>query len=244
MATMSNKKHHPEARENRKRTTVLRPVKDTFGTAPIPGRRSYEGIVGRIAGAFGAADRGRVLLVVGASEGVGTSTVARLMSRTLADGPSARVILVDANLRTPAQHAAFDVRPSRGLSEVVENVVPLEEAANRCVAPGLFLLPSGKSSGSSPVNTLANLNKRNVLDELRANFEWIVIDAPPIVTHPETGILARQADGTILVVRAEKTRGPAAEKARRLLQEADARILGAVLNRRRFHIPSWLYRWF
>jgi Mrp family chromosome partitioning ATPase len=67
------------------------------------------------------------------------------------------------------------------------------------------------------------------------------MDTPPVIPYPDAAVLAPLADGVVLVVQAESTRGQVVAEAERILRRAGGRPLGAVLNRRRHHIPAWLY---
>lgn len=93
--------------------------------------------------------------------------------------------------------------------------------------------------------TLANPDAiRLLLDNLRQYFDLIVIDSAGLMSDVFGTILARQVDGSILVVAAEHTRAPVAEQTRRTIENSGGRVIGAVLSKRRFHIPLWLYRLF
>lgn len=91
--------------------------------------------------------------------------------------------------------------------------------------------------------TLANPDAiRLLLDNLRQYFDLIVIDSAGLLTDVFGTILARQVDGSVLVIAAEHTRAPVAEQTRRTVENSGGRVIGAVLSKRRWHIPLWLYR--
>ncbi len=93
--------------------------------------------------------------------------------------------------------------------------------------------------------TLANPDAiRLLLDNLRQYFDLIVIDSAGLLTDVFGTILARQVDGSVLVIAAEHTRAPVAEQTRRTVENSGGRVIGAVLSKRRWHIPMWLYRLF
>ncbi|HPA83133.1 MAG TPA: hypothetical protein PLS95_20105, partial [Thermoanaerobaculales bacterium] len=70
----------------------------------------------------------------------------------------------------------------------------------------------------------------------------VMLDGPPVTTYPDASSLAVVADGTILVLRAERTRSEVAVQAMKVLNNAGATLLGGVLNGRRYHIPEFIYR--
>jgi receptor protein-tyrosine kinase len=182
-----------------------------------------------------------VLLVVSAVHGEGASLVARNLAVRLAEGGNRRVALVDANLRTPSQHEAFGVTRAQGLVEVSRGRMGLDGALHGGSNPGLVLLSAGAPS-SSPPGLLAAGQTRQLFAELGARFDWVVVDGPPATVYSDSAILARWSDAALLVVKADGTRREVVKHARRTLDEAGTRVLGAVLNRRHFHIPDWIYR--
>ncbi len=91
--------------------------------------------------------------------------------------------------------------------------------------------------------TLANPESiKFLLDNLREYFDMIVIDSAGLLADVFGTILARQVDGSILVVAAEHTRAPVAEQTRQVIENSGGRVIGAVLSKRHIHIPLWLYR--
>jgi Mrp family chromosome partitioning ATPase len=81
-----------------------------------------------------------------------------------------------------------------------------------------------------------------LLENLRQYFELIVIDSASLMSDVFGTLLARQVDGSVLVVAAEHTRAPVAVQTQRLIEHSGGRVIGTVLSRRKFHIPLWLYR--
>jgi capsular exopolysaccharide synthesis family protein len=182
----------------------------------------------------------RVILVVSAVHGEGASTVARELAFLLGRDGLADVVLVDANLRTPSQHSAFGVERSGGLTEVVTQVLPLDNAVRNGHRSPVPLVTSGRPA-SHPTGILGAPALREALKDLRAKYEWVIVDGSPATVYSDARILAPLMDGVVLVIRAESTRWEVAEQAKRILEESGARLLGAVLSRRRYHIPRTLY---
>jgi Mrp family chromosome partitioning ATPase len=73
-------------------------------------------------------------------------------------------------------------------------------------------------------------------------FDFVIIDAARLASFPESQILSKKVDGVILVIRSGKIRRQVALRAKKDLEESGARALGMVLNRRKYHIPEWLYQ--
>jgi len=78
--------------------------------------------------------------------------------------------------------------------------------------------------------------------KLKENFDSILIDAPPVIGHPETLALSKLTDGVLLVIKANLTRLEVIDEAKGQLQSAGAKVLGVVLNERRFFIPGGIYK--
>ena len=104
---------------------------------------------------------------------------------------------------------------------------------------GFWLLPVGRSS-SSPAALFERTTLKTVVAELRERFDYVVIDGPPITEYPDSAQLAAAAGSAILVVRAERTLEEVAARAVRTFESSGAQMLGAVLNRQRSYLPSWM----
>ena len=183
---------------------------------------------------------GSAILIVSAAHGEGTSTIARELTALLCRDGVTRAVLVDANLRTPSQHKAFGVERAGGLTEVITRGLALDQAVRNGNSSPVPLLTSGRHA-SHPTGVLSAPGLRTVLEGLRSKYGWVIVDGPPTTVYSDAGILAPLVDGVVLVVQAEKTRWQVAEQAKRTLEESGARLLGAVLSRRQFHIPKALY---
>ena len=78
---------------------------------------------------------------------------------------------------------------------------------------------------------------------MRQTFDFIVLDGPPVFRASETRLIASKVDATILVIRSGITRKQIAYRAIQELETAGGKVLGTVLNRRKYYIPDWLYKW-
>ena len=98
------------------------------------------------------------------------------------------------------------------------------------------------SKTTDPHSLLASDGLRSRLAELRAEFDFVLVDGPPVNLYADTALLGKLADGVVLVVQANSTHREAARKAKESLASANVRLLGVVLNKRTFPIPEFLYR--
>lgn len=201
---------------------------------------AYDRIVQRLLG-YRRAPRQSVVLVASAVAQEGTSTVARNLATALSHSGTEQVLLVDANFRAPSQHGAFGVDRSTGLGDVLKGDVSLTSVLHSGVGNGISLITCG-GPVKSPTQLLTAAGIQGVMMALLSLFDWIIVDSPPITAYPDVASLASASGAAILVIRAESTRSEVVDEAKKTLEGTGVDLLGAVLNRRRFHIPNAIYR--
>lgn len=183
----------------------------------------------------------KTLVFAGVTAGCGASTVAAYFAETLASDARSTVLLIDANLRSRTG------RPMGDGAEELETSFAAIIAGDKGLLipmpdPGtLYVLPSGPPL-PRPSLLFQNVAFEEFLQLARERFDYIVFDAPPLQGHPESLVLSRWADAVVLVVESEKTRKGRALWAKQQVEAAGGNLLGVVLNKRRFHIPEWIYR--
>lgn len=169
----------------------------------------------------------RSILVTSSREGEGKSLIAANLAAAYAqDGK--RVLIVDADLHHPVMHQIFPMPLSPGLTEVLQGECPAPEAVRTVLPPGISLLPSG---APAPAELLSSGRMANLLRELSADYDLLLIDSPPALRATDAQALAPLADGVLLVVQSGAIRNKAVRKTKSSLEMAGARLLGAVLNR-------------
>jgi succinoglycan biosynthesis transport protein ExoP len=171
----------------------------------------------------------------------GSSTVALNLAAFLAKDGGYRVVLVDANLRDPSLHTSSKLPASPGFSEVIHEGANVHEAIKESVIPNLFVLTSGISP-PNPMVIFESPKLDELIEVLRREFDWIIFDCAPIDLYPESTVLTRRLNGVVLVIQAENKSADVAIRAKEQLEQAGAKILGAVLNRRRYVIPEVIYK--
>jgi len=173
-----------------------------------------------------ATRRTQLLVVTSPRLGDGKTTTSANLALTMAREFQHRVVLVEADLRRPSLAARFGMQAERGLVDVLMGALALEDALVTVPGHQLTLLPAGAEAARS-TELLASSMMQQVLEELRARFDRIVVDTPPVALA-DTHVLARLADGVMVVVRAGVTPRPALERA--LASIDRERLLGIVLN--------------
>jgi polysaccharide biosynthesis transport protein len=170
----------------------------------------------------------RVVTVSSAVSAEGkTSTAVNLAVSFAASGRS--VCLVDADLRRPAVSARIGILDSIGLSDLLIGEHTLEDVLVTW-RPRVTVLPAG-TLPPDPVALLSSHAMEALLADLRGRFDVVVIDSPPLKPVVDGAVLGAIADGTILVVRYGSTDAPSVQRSVEVLADADARLLGTVLNR-------------
>ena len=211
------------------------------GVFRSPTYAAYERIIQRLL-KFRRTPRQSLILVTSAVGGEGTSTVARSTALALGRHETEKILLVDANIRKPAQHEAFGLEREVGLSDVLLGVAPLTSAIRGDDASEMSVMTAG-SKVPSPAQLLTGPAFQGVVTGVLSIYDWVIIDGPPVTAYPDSASIAAVCGGALLVTRAESTRFEVVEEARRILEETGVDLLGAVLNRRRYHIPGFIYRW-
>jgi receptor protein-tyrosine kinase len=179
----------------------------------------------------------RQVVICGVDGENGSSSICASAARTLAVHSSRPVCLVDANMRSPHLASIFGVDGMKSLS--AESAL----LRDKCVKVGSNLWLAGPNilSDSSRV-LLPPVELKDRLAQLRAEFEYLLIDAPGTNTCGDAQLLGLAADAAILVIEANSTRRLTARKAKETLDAAGVRLLGTMLCNRSFPIPGRLYR--
>jgi len=169
----------------------------------------------------------KAIVVTSAEAAEGKSTVAGNLALCFAQNEK-KVIIVDCDLRKPSVHKNFQISNLIGLSEVLIGKERLEEAIQRR-NENLDVLPSGKIP-PNPSEMLSSSAMTNLIEALREKYDVIILDSAPLQAVTDAQILSTKADGTILVVRAQRTNKESVIEAKNLLIKVGANIIGTVLH--------------
>jgi capsular exopolysaccharide synthesis family protein len=187
-----------------------------------------------------AANAPRVVMFAAIDSGNGCSHVCSQAAAALAKNVAGSVCLVDANLRTPSLPEFFGVTNHHGLTDSLRSTGSIRGFAKKLHADNLWLLSCGSLAADSSSLLNSELMKTRIA-ELRTEFDYVLIDAPPLNTYSDAIVLGQLSDGLVLVIEANSTRREAAVRVADSLRSSQVRVLGAVLNKRTFPIPEALY---
>lgn len=167
-------------------------------------------------------------MVTSAGPGEGKSTTTSNLAITYAQAEQ-KVLLIDADLRKPTLQHTFMCSNRYGLSNVLTRQCQVREVIQETFVPNLYVLPSGMHA-PNPAELLGSNRMRELIEDLRREFDIIVIDTPPTLAVTDSQILATICDGVVLVVDSGKVKIAQAQKTKEKLEHVNAKILGVVLN--------------
>jgi exopolysaccharide transport family protein len=182
----------------------------------------------------------KTILITSALPQEGKSTTSINTAIVLAQ-KGTRVLLIDADLRRPSIHKTLGMGPRTGLSNVLTGSATLKQTIVRSsILPSLFILPAG-TPPPNPAELLASSNMRDVLAELREEYDHIVVDTPPTLSVTDAVVMSTRADAVVLVIRCGQTTKQALRRSRDLLIQVNARVCGVLLNAVDLDSPDYYY---
>jgi protein-tyrosine kinase len=166
-------------------------------------------------------------MITSAMPAEGKTLTSTNLALTLSESYQRRVLLIDADLRRPRLREVFGLPSTEGLTDSLQSSrdgrLPVHQ-----VTPTLWVLTSGRVV-PDPMSLLVSPAMRQLLDDAKQSFDWVVVDTPPIAILPDANLLAAMIDTTLLVVSSQSTPYPLVQRAVQAI--GPARILGVILNR-------------
>jgi Mrp family chromosome partitioning ATPase len=173
-------------------------------------------------------------------QGNGCSWVCARVAEVLSRQVAGSVCVIDANLRRPSLHSQFAVENHYGLSDALVRPDPVRSFVTNLGRQNLWMMSCG-SNPEAAHNLLTSDRMRLRLSELRAEFDYVLLDVAALSDANDAVLLGCGTEGVVLVLKANASRRESARTAIQELQSAKARVLGAVLNQRTFPIPETIY---
>jgi capsular exopolysaccharide synthesis family protein len=176
---------------------------------------------------LGSSGKLKTLLITSPLPHDGKSTVCMNLATALAEGGKKNVLLIEADLHQPALNARLGINAWAGLAECLEGGVDSRSVIRRVHPLNWYLLPAGgpRANASELLQTAA---LGGVISKVSPHFDWIILDSPPVLPLSDATSLARHADATLLVARADRTVREAIDETVAIIGRQ--RIVGIVLN--------------
>jgi succinoglycan biosynthesis transport protein ExoP len=189
---------------------------------------------------FSSAEQGsRSLMITSTGPSEGKTLVAGNLAISLAE-TGLKVLLIDADMRRPKQHEVFGFSSEPGLSDMLVGHAKASESVRKTAVAGLWILPSGKIP-PNPAELLGSNRFDDFLRSLKDHFDWVLIDTPPVMAVADASVVAHKATGVVFVIGAEMVSRQAAATALEQLDNAHAKLIGAILNRVDLDRHSYYY---
>lgn len=177
----------------------------------------------------------RTIAVTATRHGEGATRVAVGLARALAGEGETRVLLVEGNLRTPSFAQQLPIGKGSGLAEFLAGSASAHSLVTSVEDWNISVISAGTRPMVIDCEAVAS-----AVAQVMEQFDFVIIDLPPVNRYADATILAPKVDGVILVVEADRTPVVDADSAKKSLDRVGARIFGVVLNRRRSYVPATL----
>ena len=186
----------------------------------------------------------RTILVTSAVPQEGKTTTTANLAITLAQ-MGGKTLIVDSDLRRPAIRKVFNLEAKEGLTDYLIGKGALDALIRTTDIPNLYILPAGQIP-PNPSEVLGSQRMKELVAELSRRFEMVFFDSPPVVAVTDAAVLSRYTDGVVLVVQSGATDREAVARAKTLLGNVQANLLGLVLNNIRIESTygSYHYRYY
>lgn len=179
------------------------------------------------------------LMVTSSGPGEGKSTTASNLAVVFAQ-LGKKVLLVDADMRKPTAHYTFNHTNTFGLTSVLTKQLTLDKAVKNTADKNLFLLTSGPIP-PNPAELLTSNAMETFFFDAQEMFDLVIFDTPPLLAVTDAQLLANKCDGTILVISSGKTEKDMVLKSKELLDSAQSKLLGVVLNNKKIQNTNYYY---
>lgn len=175
-------------------------------------------------------EEARAFAITSAVSQEGKTSVAAQLAVSIARSTGKRTVIIDGDMRSPDLHNIFDVEGNGiGLAEVLSDEVSVDDAVARTQTDNLDVLPAGQLR-CNPHSLVGNGHFKGLLKALRARYDYVVLDTPPLLAASESLVMAKHCDVSLLCAMRHTSRLDQVRKAYERLQQANANPVGVVLN--------------
>ena len=172
----------------------------------------------------------KIIVITSANPNEGKSEVSLNLTASLAQ-QGKKVILIDADMRKPTQHKLIDKRNNTGLSKLILGEISEDAVSHLNVNDVKFDVLTSGPVPPNPSEMLVSSTMEDILNSCIDNYDYIIVDTPPLLAATDAQIMARVADATLLVVDMQISKRKQIIEAKKRLNNVGARLLGVVANK-------------
>ena len=170
----------------------------------------------------------KVIQVTSPEAGDGKTTLASNLAVSIANSGK-RVLLIDADFRHPKIHKYLALKNTTGMSSVLAGEAELSESTQETAVEHLWVVPCGPRP-HNPAELLTSPRLKELIDEVREKYEFVIIDSPPLLAVTDPSVVAPRVDAVLLVMRLTKTARGGMTRAAEILSSLGAKVLGVIVN--------------
>jgi capsular exopolysaccharide synthesis family protein len=184
----------------------------------------------------------RAILVTSSLPSEGKSSTIANLGVVMAQAGQ-KVLIIDCDLRKPVQHNNFNFNNTVGVTNCLVNDLELSKAVQNTEALGLDILTSGPIP-PNPAELIASNKMAALINAARDAYDIVLVDSPPAVTVTDASLLATMVDGVLLVVKTASTKIELVQETKSILENANAKIIGVVLNQEDVNSSNYYYHYY
>ncbi len=173
-------------------------------------------------------EKGRTILFSSSIPAEGKSFVAANYAASVAIADK-KVLLIDCDIRRPRAHESFGIKVQKGLESVLTNNTPVDEVIIKDIMPNLDLLPT-KHMKNNVTELFVRDRMKTILEEIKNNYDVVVLDTPPIAVASDAVILSKNVDGVVIVIGYDQVAKRELEFTKEMFTNAGANLYGFVVN--------------
>ena len=185
----------------------------------------------------------RVIMFTSAVRGEGKTTLVAYLARMLSSSGNEKVLLVDCSILHPQLHELFAQQNDVGIVDYLTEEAELATIIKRIEPDGLDLVTVGAKRGGDVRQPLFNSERMRLFcRQVAEKYDYILVDSSAILEAPETSIIGSYMDGIVLVIHAGRTKREVLKRAMLMVDKLNGKFIGSVLNKKKYHIPEFIYR--
>lgn len=172
----------------------------------------------------------KVILLTSTQQNEGKSTIASNLAISFSNLQNKKILLIDCDLRNPSLHRIFEISNSKGIMNILKGDMDFDKVIYNEKGSSLDVLTTG-AMPPNPDDVLGTEKMRSFIQKIKERYDYIFIDSPPIGIVSDASILSQMSDGIIFVVSSGEVELDFAKLAKEKLENVNAKILGAILNK-------------